>query len=291
MKRALKIGTRFLGAFLLLLVCSGCKRSVFLLPGQLVLSYYGWDRVAYFNGVRLREVLIRRTTETTFVDGAQIGPDGNTYGISYSAPFRQPGATGNSIVSLNSDGSTRISFKKQGTSIIDFAAIPSSFVILTRRGKDCPTIVWVGYDGKELKTLSAPCNAEGLAAATADNLFVATDQGIQLMRGNRFGPPSIGYDVTWINSHELMYYTDHDRCTWRYDISDDARTKVVCGDWFAGAASADGRYVCVRVLTTEDWHDIPELRVVDTLSGRYLSVIRGPIPRVFWAKPTSPQAD
>ena len=171
----------------------------------------------------------------------------------------------------------------QETVILDLAVTPSSLVILLRRGNNCPTINWTDYDGKEFKNIAAPCDSLGLGAAADDKVFVATQKRVLILRGNQFEPLELGYWVTWINPNELMYYTDQDRCTWKYMLAGNSKTKIFCGEWFAGAASSDGRYITIRVLTTKDWHDVPELRILDTNSKKYIPVMQGVIPSIHWA--------
>ena len=133
-----------------------------------------------------------------------------------------------------------------------------------------------------LKTLPAPCGAKLLDASTPDSAITATNQGIFLQQGVKFVPANFG-DSVWINSNVLMCYEENGWCTWKYSLADGSRTKVVCGYWFGRTASPDGRYITVRVLTTELWHDMPELRILDTQRGRYIPVIRGALPAAFWA--------
>lgn len=271
-------------AFVLFVCVAACKESHFLLPGQLVLSRRGWDYVIYFNGLDSRQLRIRPAVGTGSVAAARVGSDGTTYAISF-APKSSEDQLGNSIVSIASNGATRIVFRQDGIGILDFSVLSRGLVILDANQSPCPEVKWTNLQGSLLKTLPAPCGAFSLDASTPDNVILTTDKGIFLQRGDKFVAADFGVAAAWINSDELMYWEGGtSQCTWRYSLSRNSRTKVLCGYWFGLAASPDGRYISVRVLTTDHiFHDVPELRVLDTQTGRYTPVIRGALPMVSWA--------
>lgn len=266
----------------LVLSMAGCERSHFLLPGKLVLSEHGWDHVAYFDGLHYREVKIRPTATTTFVNAAHVGPDGVTYAISHAGNLGED-SSGNTVVAVADDGTTRAIFEPTETSVLSFAPISSGLVVLAKTQTEC-SVKWISYQGRLLKSLPAPCDAFDLDASTATNTILRTEEGVLLQRGDKFEPTDFGIAAIWINSDELMYWEDgKTQCTWRYSLSRNSRRKVTCGYWFSLAASPDGRYIAVRVLTTIHWfQDIPELRVLDTQTGRYVPVIYGAPPIAHW---------
>jgi hypothetical protein len=227
-------------------------------------------------------VKIQPNADTDFVGRASVGSDGRTYAISYAGKLRE-NPIGGSIVVIAPNGATRVAFRQGSSEVLDFAAIPAELVILTKTHDQCPEVKWTSYQGKVLKTLPALCGASFLDASTPDNTIIGTSDGILLQRGDKFMRADFGNPVTWINSDELMYWEENTRCTWKYSLGQGSRTKVACGDWFGRAASPDGRYMTVRALTTEHWHDMPELRVLDTQTGRYIPVMRGALPTSFWA--------
>jgi hypothetical protein len=258
-----------------------CREDRFLLPGELVLSRYGWDHITYFDGLHYREVKLQPNRDTDSVSGARVGPGRSTYAIGYTGKGQEH-PVGNSVVTIAPSGVTSIVFRQKDEDVVDFATTPTQLVVLTRADGKCPNVKWASYQGRVLKVQPAPCAAAALDASTPEHIIVATDQEVLLRHGDTFKVSSLGNSATWINPDELMYYEENTRCTWKYDAVHSTRVKVFCGEWFANAASPDGRYILIRVLTTEDFHDIPELRILDTRSGHHISVIRGALPGVSW---------
>jgi len=269
----------------LAVLSSSCRTRV-VLPGELVLSEADWNYVLYFNGITTRRVQLKEP-----VAGVRAGPGGRLFAVSRFIRDDSRTVVSNSIVELLPDGSTVPLFAIPQR-VLSFSTTLTSLVVLASRADNsCPTLLWVHYDGRVHKTLSAPCSTRDPEAASEDEVILTEigsdpemSASLLMLRGNQFTRLGQGSRAAWISTTQYMFQ-DVKGCIRKGTLGVNASSIVLCQVVFEQAASTDGRYVAVHVPVGNGplgIKEIKELRVVDTRNGNYVSVSKGPVPDISW---------
>jgi hypothetical protein len=275
--------SRLLLASFLSIGLTSCGSRSLRLPGEIVGSADGVDEIIFSNGIETRKLRIKDPFVTGHVYAAQKGADGKLYGMSYEDIFS--GIHSHSLVRVNPDGSTIPIFAPKNSLVLDFGVVPEGLIALVQGTSKCPEIIRVPYDGKQFARISTSCSATKLAASPSGIIVSITKQedagaDLFLLRKDRYEHLASGGAPAWINANEFMYQGP-DGCIWRRAL-DDSSTKIVLCGFFARAASPDGRFVAI-VAPSQRTKEANELRILDTLTGRYISLQQTiTTARAFW---------